>query len=421
MKKPKILLLNTYTGGGAAIACYRLGQALEKSNCQVSYLTIGATFDAEHSEGLTGISKLKGRFNFYAERMYFWRKSASKEVRFSFSPANVGIDISKHPLVQEADILHLHWVNHGFLSPKNIAQLQRLGKPIVWTMHDMWPFTGGCHHSRTCQNYEKDCGSCMYMARPKVKDISYKVLQQKKNNYSKELTYVSPSNWLREKASTSPLVLPENNLNIPNCINIDEFAVKDSTEARIRLGLPLDKKLLLFAAVNISAHYKGWSYLSESLKQLYKENPGIADELELVILGDNKEDIELAPNYKKHALGYIRDTAKIIDVYNAVDAFVTPSLEENLPNTLMESMACGTACIGFQVGGIPEMIDHKKNGYLARYKDISDLANGIKWTFSGVAHLSALGKEARLKAVEHYAEAVVAKKYIKLYNKLLNK
>ena len=199
---------------------------------------------------------------------------------------------------------------------------------------------------------------------------------------------------------------------IPNPIDVNIYHPVSQEQARGMLGLPSKTKLLLFGALNVTDKRKGIDYLVEALKKLGNT------ECELVVMGQVKEDIQNLFSMPMHAMGYLTDDFKIAALYNAVDVFVTSSLEENLPNMIMESLSCGTPCVGFRVGGIPEMIDHKQNGYLANYKDADDLAAGIQWVLD-YPDKEALSKACVEKVKRCYSEEVVAGQYKALYEKLL--
>lgn len=396
----KILILNTSERtGGAAVAAGRLEKALLRVGVSVSKIVRKDT-------------KLN-RLRFYWERLIiFLCNGLNRKKLFMVSIANTGEDISSNPLVKEADIIHLHWINQGFLSLNNIKKLVELNKPIVWTMHDMWPCTGICHHARDCKRYQEKCGSCIFLD-SKGNDLSTKIYNRKLSLYKlANITFVGCSQWLTNRAKQSRLL--ENKLvcSIPNPIDVSLFRQKGQKEVRNLLGLPLNKKLLLFGALNATDRRKGIEYLITSLELLDRQD------VELVVLGQVKENIRNMFSLPIHSIGYLSDELKIVDLYNAVDMFVTPSLEENLPNMIMESMACGTPCVGFRVGGIPEMIDHQVNGYVANYKDSKDLANGIQWVLEH-KEPQTLSEACIKKVKENYCEEIVAKQYIDLYKRLL--
>ena len=251
-----VLLINTYPHGGAGNACKRLQKALQGRGVDAPLLT---TEDA----GL--------RWPFYAERLSFLPYEKDKSVRFSFSLANFGKDLHKHPLVEAADVLHLHWINQGLLSLDGIKALAALGKPIVWTLHDMWAFTGGCHYSGDCKHYKSNCGNCWYLKDPAPNDLSNKIWNRKKNTLPTNIQYVTCSKWLADMALSSGLLRQSKVTAIPNPIDTDLFKPLNRAARalqRTTWGVDEGSLVLLFVAMNIKEHRKGFSYLLEALKIL---------------------------------------------------------------------------------------------------------------------------------------------------------
>jgi glycosyltransferase involved in cell wall biosynthesis len=419
----KILLINTDDSmGGAAIASLRLLSVLEEEPDIEAKLLVQEKKRNRADVvpvAQSWLDKKRAFVRFVAERLYFRLFEKSKEVRFAFSPATTGIDISQHPLVQEADILHLHWVNFGFLSVESLEKLFSLGKPVVWTLHDMWAFTGGCHHSGDCANYQGHCGNCVpYLRNPAPDDLSARVWQRKNTVFGDvanlpPIQIVGCSEWLANRARKSSLFgkLPVSA--IPNPLDVSIFKPVGKAEARKKLNLPVDKKLILFAAAKVTVIWKGFGYFRESL-QILKEQVANPEDIELVILGESDAELNQMLPFKTHALGRIADVEKIALIYAAADVFTIPSIQENLPNTIMEAMACGTPAVGFEVGGIPEMITHQETGYLARYKSAEDFAEGIRWVlFESDAAI--LAESARKKVLENYSKEVVKEKYLGVY------
>jgi glycosyltransferase involved in cell wall biosynthesis len=418
-----ILIVNTSELiGGAAAAANRLMKALQKEAVNAEMLVLDKQTEDTHVHSLNNSWFMKkiNRFRFLYERLIiFCLNKFDKVDLFKTSIANTGTDIRNHPLVINADIIHIHWINHNFLSLKNIEQLTNLGKPIVWTMHDMWPFTGICHHARECMNYQNECGQCFYLHSSNPKDISHRIFSRKKKILQhKNVSFVGCSRWMAERAKLSALTGTEKITSIPNPIDTDVFRKTNKEKARKDLNLPQDKYLLLFGAVNVNDKRKGLAYLIDGFKYMKQQFPAIYDKIELVIFGRIKSDIHSFFDIPIHSLNFLKDEETIVNLYNAVDLFVTPSLDENLPNTIMEAMACGTPCVGFNTGGIPEMIDHKKNGYVAQYRDVEDLAKGIQWVLNN-PESEKLPESCRHKVLEKYAEKVAANQYVELYEKLL--
>lgn len=395
--------------GGAAIAANRLMSALQNSGVNVKMLVRDKRSDNENVIKTGG--SVQNRWNFYRERGdIFLHNRLSRENLFDISIANTGVSVTQLPEFKEADIVHLHWINQGMLSVKEIGNILASGKKVVWTMHDMWAFTGICHHTGVCANYEKSCGSCPYLVSGSRNDLSRKVFLQKQKTFSKgKITFVACSRWLKDLAHKSALTHGHNVVSVPNPINTNLYRPKDKAQVRGKLNLPLDKKIVLFAAVKASDPRKGFDYLAEA-SRLMAQHP---NDILFLIAGNHGEEIEKRLSLPTYSIGFV-SPEKMPDLYNAADVFVTPSLQENLPNTIMESMACGTPCVGFNIGGIPEMISHGRNGYVATYKSANDLAKGLLWTLYQ-ADSETLSANAREKVLTEYAQEIIANRYTKIY------
>ena len=415
----RVLIINTSERmGGAAIAANRLMDALRNNGIQATMLVR----DKQTSQiTVIGLNKSLWKiWQFVWERILIWKANHfTKNNLFAVDIANTGTDITTLPEFKQADIIHLHWINQGMLSLKDIRKILSSGKPVVWTMHDMWPCTGICHHARECNNYHQECQHCPYLYKGgSKKDISNQVFKAKQALYQlATITFITCSQWLKERASQSALLAGHRIIPIPNPINTNLFRPRNQQEARKTLALPTDKKLILFGSVKITDKRKGIDYFVESCKLLAEKYPEMTNELGIVVYGKESEQLKPLVPFNVYPLNYISNEKELVDVYNAVDLFVTPSLEENLPNTIMEAMACGKPCVGFYVGGIPEMIDHLHNGYVAEYQSSEDFANGIYWAL-GEGEYQSLSEEARRKVLSSYSESIIAKKYIEVYNKI---
>lgn len=416
----RVLIINTSERiGGAAIAANRLMDALRNNGIQAKMLVRDKQTD---NITVTGLKKsLWSIWQFVWERIVIWKANHFKQHNlFAVDIANTGTDITTYPEFKEADIIHLHWVNQGMLSLKDLKKILQSGKPIVWTMHDMWPCTGICHHARECDNYHKECHHCPYLYNGGAKkDLSHQTFKKKKELYQlSPITFITCSQWLKERAGQSALLEQHPIVHIPNPIKTNLFTPRNKVEARQKCNLPTDKKLILFGSVKITDKRKGIDYFIESCKILAEKHPELVNNLGVAVYGKESEQLKSLVPFQVYALDYISNEKELVNVYNAVDLYVTPSLEENLPNTIMEAMACGIPCVGFNVGGIPEMIDHLHNGYVADYKSAEDFANGIHWTLSESEYQS-LSEEARRKVTSSYSESTIAKKYIEVYNKMI--
>jgi glycosyltransferase involved in cell wall biosynthesis len=427
----KILLLNTDDfNGGAAIACRRLLKALRFSDVMPLMLVQESKSKQDGVIQLNNswLSKKMAFLLFVGERLYFLPDEKSKAVRFLFNPAKFGIDITKNNLVQEADVVHLHWTNFGFLSTDSLQQLFATGKPVVWTLHDMWAFTGGCHHSDECENYQEACGNCtQYIKKPGPKDLSNAIWKAKQEAFKgANLTVVTCSRWLGNRAKKSSLFQHVRVESIPNPIDVSVFSPLKKEDARKALGLNPAKHYILFAAMRVDAVGKGFAYFKAALELLHTQlTAKEASNIELLIFGQAEAtDFDGLP-FKANLLGRLTDLTTIAQVYSAASMFVIPSLAENLPNTIMEAMACGTPSVGFDVGGIPEMIVHQESGmpptgYLAQYKSSEDLAKGMQWILSG-SNYQQLCTNARQKVLDEYSEQAVSKRYYEVYESMASK
>lgn len=412
-----VLQLSTFHWeGGAGVAAARLHQALLHAGVDSQLMVSEISRPGPKTTALadTTWKSRKAWGNFVLERLRFLPYEKDKSVRFAFSPAAAGTDITDHPLVQQASIIHLHWINFGFLSLKSLEKLFSLGKPVVWTLHDMWTFTGGCHYNRGCERYLSHCCYCPYLKKPGEYDIAFTQFEQKQGIYQNTpLTLISPSRWLDNLVQQAALTKGMPSQAIANCIDTSFFLPGDRIAARNALGLPVDKELLLFAGANTQDPRKGFSYFQEAMG-----HSGLAD-VEVMVLGKGKAENFKDMPVKVHFLGKISNAEQMVQAYNAADVLIVPSLEDNLPNTIMEAMACGTPAVGFDTGGIPEMIGHLESGFISAPKSAASLAEGIQWVLKHNTG-GAVSEKAREKVLQHYSEEVVARQYSQLYDSLLH-
>ena len=409
----RVLIVNTSERtGGAAVAASRLMKALNNNGVKAKMLVRDKESDSLTVVGLPKSPML--HWHFLWERLVvFCRLHFSRKHLFEIDIANTGSDITKLREFQEADVIHLHWINQGMLSLNGICKILRSGKPVVWTMHDIWPATGICHLTLGCHYFVNRCANCKYLpGGGGSNDLASRIWQKKQQmQVDENIYYVACSRWLESEAKTSALLKGQKITSIPNPIDTHIYKKGNKEEARQRLGLPLDKKLILFASQRVTNENKGMSYLIEACRQL-------SDQCEVVILGGHAEEVVEQLPMKAYPLGYVNEEQRIVDVYNAADVFVLPSLSENLPNTIMEAMACGVPCVAFKVGGIPEEIDHLKNGYVAAYRDAEDLAKGIAWVLEE-ADYESLSQQAVHKVMQCYSQQSVAVRYLEVYQQAM--
>ena len=416
----RVLIVNTAERtGGAAIAANRLLHALNHSGVEARMLVRDRKTDSRQVTSIPPSWRLRAKFLW--ERGIIWLANGlSKRNLFQVDIANAGTDITRMEAFKQADVIHLHWVNQGFLSLGDMERIMASGKPVVMTMHDQWYFTGICHYSGDCDKYQTQCSHCpMLMGGGIGTDLARRVYDRKRTIYSlKPMAFVGCSRWMADLARKSPLTQGHLVTNIPNAIDTDVFTPMDQAAAREHHALPADKRLLLFGAQRITDERKGFRYLKEACEHLVKNHPELASQMGVVVLGGDAETVKSALPLPVYTVGYLSNEAEIAQLYNAVDLFVTPSLQDNLPNTIVEAMSCGTPCVGFNIGGIPEMISHELDGYVARYRDSQDFAHGIVWCLDG-NRLATLRQKARADALNTYSESAVASRYQEIYRSLL--
>ncbi|OGU15536.1 MAG: hypothetical protein A2076_12775 [Geobacteraceae bacterium GWC2_53_11] len=413
----KVLHLSTSDmTGGAARAAFRLHRGLVESGIHSRMLV-------QNKSGTdTLVAGSDTRWGRYLAMLKYTVDSLpaiiSRRGRgATFSPALFPDRIARHVAGIAPDINHLHWIAGGFMK---VETLPHLHGPLVWTLHDMWPFTGGCHYSSECSRYTDSCGCCPALGSSAEDDLSRRIWQRKARAWrALPLTLITPSRWMAECAAMSSLFSEADIRVIPNGINTTLFHPGDRSMARKILGLPLDRRLILFGAMSpTSDPRKGLQHLLPALKDL--ANNGWGERAELLVYGGSLS--EKTPDFgiKARPMGQVSDETLVL-LNCAADVLVAPSTQDNLPNTVMEAMACGTPAVAFKIGGMPDMIDHGESGWLAHPFDHKDLARGIIHVIENAGHREKMGKQARKKIVREYAENIVARRHINLYEELLGK
>ncbi len=361
------------------------------------------------------------RWHFLWERWCIFRHLRfSRRHLFEVDIANTGSDITKLQEFREADVIHLNWINQGMLSLSGVGKILDSGKPVVWTMHDLWPATGICHYARTCQAFRTGCRNCPLLpGGGSANDLSARIWRRKQELYRRgSIFFVACSKWLCDQAKHSALFVGQRVESVPNAIDTRVFCRKDRHEARLQAGLPAERRIILFVSQRVTDERKGSSYFIDAIDKLVEQHPEMKADTGVAILGGHSEEIASRLALPAYALGYVNDEKRIVSVYNAANVFVLPSLEDNLPNTIMEAMACGVPCVGFNVGGIPEEIDHRLNGYIAEYKNSADLAQGIHWVLDE-ADGASLSRAAVNKVLKNYSQRNVALRYIDIYHRAM--
>jgi len=359
----KILHLSTSDiSGGAARAAYRLHQGLVENGVH-SRMFVQTKYSNDHlvTGSDTHTKEISAKLKYLVDSMpaIFSRRSRGA----TFSPAIFPDRIAHHAATISPDIVHLHWIAGGFM---RIETLYQLSRPIVWTLHDMWPFTGGCHYSGECSRFTCSCGCCHELRSTIENDLSRRIWQRKFKSWQKlPITVVAPSRWMAECAAKSSLFSDVTIKIIPNAINTMLFHPGDRLIARKILGLPLDRDLILFGAMSpTSDPRKGFQHLLPAIKEL--ANNGWGERAELLVYGESLSVKMPDFGMKLRSMGRVSDDVLVL-LNVAADVFVAPSRQDNLPNTVMESLACATPVVAFNIGGMPDMIEHKKMaGWLHR-------------------------------------------------------
>ena len=415
----KTLLLSTSDiKDGAARAAYRLHQGLNRisvdSNIlsQVKYSKDLKVFGTKAVSGI-GQAKVGLRLTLDQLPLKFYRHKESQRFSSNWLPDNTQTQIAR----LDPDIINLHWVSGGYLQ---IESLAKFNKPIVWTLHDMWAFTGGCHYDKECNKYTNSCGACPQLGSNKDWDLSRWVWRRKQKAWqSLDLTIVTPSIWLGDCVKSSSLLKDKRVEVIPYGLDTDVFRPIEKQIARKLLKLPQDKQLVLFLSLQATSDKrKGFQLLQPALQKLSSEN--WQEKIELVVVGANKPEKPTYFGFKSYYLGTLTDDLMLALAYSAADIFVAPSVQDNLPNTVLEAISCGTPCVAFNIGGMPDMIEDRKNGYLAQPYETNDLAKGIAWILENTERQQKLAYRAREKAEQEFLLKIQAYKYKSLFSELLH-
>ena len=362
----KILVCNTHeTKGGAAKAARRISQSLCLNGVDNDFLAL---------EG-NGIKKTESFF--FRKGKFFWSRLEQYPKIFHSKNFAAPFSVSKHSLghrkyveMLNPDLVSLHYINSGLFSIKDVGLIK---KPIVWTLHDSWAFTGGCHLPLECERYKESCGSCPVLNMGKEFDLSRVVWELKKENWKDlDLTIVSPSKWMGQCARESSLFKDFRVEVISNPLDVDVFKKIDREVAREKLGLDKEKKYILFGAVNaVRDKNKGFEFLKEAIAQMKIKG------VELLVFGSNKKE-KVDVDIPVRNLGFVDREEDLAKIYAAADLTVIPSISENQPNLALESLSCGTPVCGFDIQGLKEVILDEKLGLLAKAYKPKDLKDKIE-------------------------------------------
>ncbi len=416
--------------GGAGIAAYRLHKGLRTIGARSTMITLNKlTRDPTVKVLPDDYSKpAAGCLDVEIYNSPVWNRQSERWNRLMVGhparPAGLEMftdaisDVRLHRVreVREADLINLHWVAGTVdwpSAPEGICD-----KPVVWTLHDMNAFTGGCHYAGECKKYMERCGACPQLGSGVEDDVSRRVWEQKREAYGQlKVNVVTPSRWLGKCASESALFSDFPVHVIPYGFPLDSFQPRSKAEMHKALRIPDSVKIILFGAQSVLNERKGFKYLLEALNTIPLKSD---HKIVLLTFGHMPREIKIPSRYTIKNLGRIAGEEKLSMVYSAADVFVVPTLEDNLPNTVVESMACGAPVVGFDIGGMPDMIEHEKTGYLAKPGDIQGLIDGIDWALSSADGGGNMMKACRDRAEKYYALEMQANRYKALYERIWN-
>ena len=397
-------------GGGAARGALWLHLAQRAIGIDSTLLTSG-----QNESGCPSVITLAGsptqrlKFSLLSQLGMLPARFYRKRQPSLFNTGFEGIDLTKHDAYRDADLIHLHWIN-GLV---RMRTLRKVKKPIVWTMRDMWPLTGGCHYSMNCDRYKVGCGQCPQLASRSLRDLSWLVVRNKRTSLPRRMQLVGISNWLSSCAADSYIFQDFRIETISNNIDTSQFFPVETKLARQMLGLPDGKRIILTGAQQIRVAYKGFDLFVEATKGLSRED------VHLVLVGKISAD-DLSLLRQSHtSLAFLADDVSLRLAYSAADVFVAPSRMEAFGKMLAEAMACGTPVVCFDAAGPADIVDHKVTGYKARPFAAEDLRCGIQWVLDQdpAAH-ERLREDARERALALFDSQVIAQQYAELYRQM---
>lgn len=412
----KIVLLNQSDyGGGAFIAGYRFHKAFLQAGVNSTMLVADKKTDdftvlAEDTKLGKVKTKVASNLDSLPLKLYPQRQNTM------FSSQWFPNSVEERVQQINPELVHLHWINSGYL---RIETLGKFNKPLVWTFHDMWPFTGGCHVSKDCLGYTKDCGSCPQLHSNKQKDLSRWIWQRKFKVWKNlNLSIVTPSHWLADCVRSSSLFQNFRIRVIHHGLDLKKYQSIEKNLARKILNLPTNKQLVMFGASGLNLHdpNKGFRFLSSALQSLDRFE--WKDKIELVIFGSSRPRNPIELGFKTHYIGRFHDDISLAIAYSAADVIVVPSQQESFGLVACESLACSTPVVAFNTTGLKDIIDHQYNGYLATPFEYEDLAYGITWVLSN-EYQQKLSGNAREKAEREFNIDKQTNLYLSLFAEIL--
>lgn len=417
-----ILHLLTNDFGGAANVCLNIQEHLLECGYSSNVIALNKSSDLENQNIVQYNdhiyrTSLSNKLNHYIKYFYPWlfnillKDQPNEHEVFTF-PYSF-FDLTKHPLYTKADIIHLHYVSY-LLNWRSFFRKNK--KPVVWTMHDMNVFTGGCHISEDCDEYKKNCRECPQLRLSYIPHFSRKIYELKANciKDANNMIFVAPSEWLQNIANESSILTGQDIRMIRNGIDKNTFYPIEKEKARQKIDLKTDKKIIFFIADSIKRKNKGLWKLIESLD--HADDP---ENLFLLSVGFDLPQ-NLLTKCEKRSFPFVSKRSDLKYFYSAADITVMPSLYEVFSLVTAESLTCGTPVVAFNNSGQKELIDHKENGYLAEPFDPKDLAKGIEYCLNDKINHQ-LQRNAARKMQNSYSAKDMSNGYISIYKELLKK
>jgi glycosyltransferase involved in cell wall biosynthesis len=413
-----VLHLSTFDiDGGAARAAYRLHQGLIRSNVNSKMLVQEKSSDDR--QVLAPKSRLsqcsaRSKVVFDAAPLKLYRQRPPTMFSLQWLPDRTLTKIRQ----TNPDIINLHWLNSGFLQ---IETLRKLQLPIVWTLHDMWPFTGGCHYSEACDRYIASCGACPQLNSHSSQDLSSWIWKRKQKAWKDlNLTIVATTSWMAKSAQSSSLFQALPIECIPYGLDTDQYKPIPKNVARDLLGLPQDKYIILFGALQAASDQrKGFHLLQAALQNLCQM--GWQEKIELLVFGASEPENSVDLGFKTRYLGHLSDDLSLAIFYSSADVMVVPSIQEAFGQTALEALACATPVAAFKTTGLIDIVDHQQNGYLAEPFSPQDLAKGISWILENSERRHHLSRQAREKVEREFTLKIQADRYRQLFEKILTR
>ena len=371
----KIVVINQSDSvGGAAVASHRLLKALQREGIDARMLVMHASAHRGDSDIVAYGDNLRGKAYFLAERLgIFARNGFSRTNLFKVSTASCGFDLSRHPLVADADAIIINWINQGAMSLRAVEKIASLGKPLLWIMHDMWCCTGICHHAYSCDNYTAQCHACPFL-NSAGNDLSTSVQSEKHRIYSaSDIRFVAVGSWLEQCCRRSALLRDAHITTIPNAFPVEEYDWHPNAALRKQLCISPDAKVVIMGAARLDDPVKGFPHAIEVLNRFAGRN------VHALFVGGIRDASLLDRLQVPYTHTGMLPPSQIADFYRVADIVISTSHYETLGNTLIEGLASGCVPVAFDAGGPRDIIEHKVNGWIAPADDIADFCCGIEW------------------------------------------